>query len=128
MKGLIISVVEPEQSGRPGSYSVSEFDGDLSELQAAVGGLVDVVPTIDHVTMWGNDEAKFLGLPVNRLAMDVWLRWDVYRCMMLGRDWLAGNIVVTGGADGRGNTKDLSDDDRRWVLAVARDAGAAVDM
>lgn len=127
MKGLRISVVTPEGDGRPGAYSVSEFSGGLEELQRAVGGHVEPIPTNNIVTMWVHDEGKFVGLPINRLAMDVWIRWDDYRCMTVGRDWLAGDVVVTGGVDDRtGKTLDLTEVARRWVLAVATDAGAAI--
>lgn len=107
-------------------YTVSEFDGELNALQAAVGGWIEPVPTDESVTMWVNEEGKLMGLPINRLAMDVWLRWDVHRCQLLAGEWLAGSCVVTGGVDRHGNTLDITDDARRWVLAVARDAGVAV--
>lgn len=124
MKGLTIKVVTPETLGVSGVYAVTEFDGGLRELQAAVGGLVEAIPTDESVTIWCNDEGKLDGLPPNRLAMDVWIRWDVHGCMAVGFDWIAGDVVVTGGVDGRGETLDLGDDARRWVARVARDAGA----
>lgn len=128
MRGLLISIETPESPGLPGVYVVSHFDGELVELQAAVGGLVDVAPSSDHVSLWINDEGKHLALPINRLAMDVWLRWDDHGCMLLGRDWLAGNVVVTGGVDRRGNTRDIPMEAARWVLSVARDAGARIEV
>jgi len=118
--GLTIAVEDD------GTYTVSEFTGALAELQAAVGGNVEPAPSDELVTIWVNEDGKFTGLPINRLAMDVWLRWDAFGCMLLGNDWLAGNVVVTGGVDGRGETLDLPDEARRWVLRVARDAGANV--
>lgn len=117
MKGLTITVAD-DGSG----YSLSEFDGDLRELQAAVGGYVEAIPTADAVTMWVNEEGKINVLPVNRLAMDVWIRFDAYGCMRAG-DWIAGSCVVTGGTGKRGETLDLPAQWRRWVLYVARDAG-----
>lgn len=125
MKGLTITV---GVDGPGFTYTVTEFDGGLKELQAAVGGLVEVVPTHEGVTMWCNEEGKYTGLPVNRLAMDVWIRWDVHRCMLVGKDWLAGSVVVTGGSDRYGNTTDLGAAERRWVLRVAADAGAQVEV
>jgi hypothetical protein len=118
-KGLTITI-----SGD--GYVVSEFDGDLAELQAAVGGYIEAAPSSDHVTIWVNEDGKGLELPPNRLAMDIWLRYDVYRCILVGRDWLAGNVVITGGAGPDGETLDLRDDVRRWALRVARDAGATI--
>ena len=120
MKGLALIV------DVAGPYRVEEFDGDGDALREIVGGWLEPAPSHESVTVWVNENGKELGLPINRLAMDVWLRWDVYRCMTLGRDWLAGNVVVTGGVDRNGETLDLSDDARRWVLRVARDAGAVI--
>jgi hypothetical protein len=107
-------------------YHVAEFDGDLRELQAAVGGYIEPIPTADDVTMWVNEEGKLQRLPVNRLAMDVWIRWDVYGCMTAGADWIAGNCVITGGTTPSGNTRSLSEAARRWVLRVVHDAGLEV--
>lgn len=121
MKGLAI-IVDPA-----GPYRVEEFDGDGDALRAVLGGWLEAAPSDESVTVWVNEDGKNLGLPINRLAMDVWLRWDVHRCMLVGRDWLAGNVVVTGGVDNRtGETKDIGADARRWVLRVAADAGAVV--
>lgn len=126
MKGLRISVVTAEADGRPGEYSVTEFEGGADDLRSALGGFIEPIPTNNIVTMWVNEEGKFHGLPINRLAMDIWIRWDDYRCMSIGRDWLAGDVIVTGGVDRAGRTGDLTEVGRSWVLAVARDAGAVI--
>ena len=76
--------------------------------------------------MWINQEGKLDGLPVNRLAMAVWLHWDSHHCMSAGRESLAENVVVTGGSGRRGGTLGLPVDARAWVLRLARDAGAEV--
>jgi hypothetical protein len=117
MRGLSIIVTED-------GYEVHDFDGELAELQAVVDGSVEPIPTDERVTIWVNDEGKYLTPRVNRLAMDVWLPWDVFHCMLVGRDWIAGNAVVTGGVDADGNTMDIPADAHRWVERVARDAGA----
>lgn len=111
-----------------GSYRVESFAGTADDLRGVLGGWLEAAPADEHVTIWVNEEGKLLGLPVNRLAMDVWIRWDVHHCMLVGRDWLAGNVVVTGGAGRRGETLPLPDDARRWVLLVARDAGAEIAL
>lgn len=121
MRGLLISVLE-------GGYAVTDFQGSTAELQAAVGGWIEPAPSDPSVTLWVNEEGKRAGLPVNRLAMDAWIRWDIYGCMTAGADWLAGNAVVTGGADRHGRTLDITPEAHRWVLRVARDAGARVDV
>ena len=105
MNGLTLRVVDVPLAAH--TYHVVPFQGGLPELQAAVGGLVEPIPTDEAVTMWVHDEGKFVPLPVNRLAMDVWLRWDVHGCMLLGGDWIAGNCVVTGGVDAYGNSLDI---------------------
>jgi hypothetical protein len=115
MKGLTITVDDE------GHYKLSEFDGGLAALQAEVGGWIEPIPTTENVTIYVNEEGKLLGLPVNRLAMDVWIRYDCYRCVPAG-DWIAGSAVVVGGVDDEGETLDLSDRDRRWVRRVAREA------
>lgn len=119
MKGLTISVSEE-------GYRVTEFDGGLRELQAAVGGYIEAIPTEPSVTMWVNEEGKLQALPINRLAMDVWIRFDVYRCMVAG-DWIAGSCVITGGTTPAGNTRDLPERWRGWVLRVAHDAGVVAE-
>ena len=67
MRGLAINVTE-------GGYAITEFVWRSGRLQAAVGGSVEPVPTAEIVTMWCHDEGKFMDLPINRLAMDVWIR------------------------------------------------------
>jgi len=119
MRGLSIIATDD-------GYELREFDGGLAELQAVVGGNIEPIPSAEFVTIFINDEGKYLDLPINRLAMDVWLRWDVHHCMLVGRDWIAGNAVITGGVDPHGNTKDLPPFARRWVERVARDAGVEV--
>jgi hypothetical protein len=118
-KGLLIT---PTDDG----YVVKEFDGGLPEMQAAVGGYVEVIPTDESVTIWVAEDGKFTGLPANRLAMDCWIRWDIHYCMLRGGDWIAGPALFTGGVGAQGESLDLPPGHRHWVLRVARDAGAAI--
>jgi hypothetical protein len=126
VKGLSITVGYADEDDVLLTFAVAEFDGGLRELQAVVGGNIEAAPADESVTLWINEDGKGLDLPANRLAMDVWLRWDIYRCMLVGGDWLAGNCVVTGGVGPDGETLDLPEEARRWVLTVARDAGVEV--
>lgn len=71
----------------------------LAELQSLVGGYVEVVPTSDEVVMWCNEGGKLLGLRHNAVADVAWSFYDVHGCI-IGGDWLAGNIVITGPGDG----------------------------
>jgi hypothetical protein len=109
MKGLQISVVGD-------TYTVSEFDGALDALQAAVGGYIEAFPTRQGVTVFINEEGKLQELPVNRLAMDIVSTWDEYR--VLEQDYIAGNAVILGGTDRHGNTLNLSQRERTYVLNV----------
>lgn len=125
MKGLAI-IVEASEDGPPYGYRVENFDGDGDAVRAVLGGWMEPAPSHESVTLWVNEDGKGLRLAVNRLAMDVWIRWDVHRCMLVDGDFLAGNVVVTGGAGPHGETLDLPPAARAWILRVARDAGAAV--
>lgn len=104
-----------------GTYSLAPFDGDGDALREVVGGWIEPIPTDSRVTMWCNEDGKGMGLPVNRLAMDVWIYYDDYGCLADG-DFLVGNVVITGGVDSHGDTLDLSEADRAWVLEVAAEA------
>ena len=121
MKGLAM-LVHVNDEGETTHYTLEEFDGDADALREVIGGWLEAAPTADSVTLWIDEEGKIKRKPVNRFAMDVWIKYDVYRCMLVGHDWLAGNAVITGGVDAEGNTMDLADTDRAWVQRVAREA------
>lgn len=75
----------------------------LEDLQAAVGGLVQVVDTTIEghpVDIWLNEEGKLLGLRYNLVATYL---WRPYR----GLDHIVGDVVLTGGPDREGNRTDL---------------------
>lgn len=114
-KGLTLCVNDD------GIYSSEEFDGELRDYQRVVGGNIEAIPTSENVTIFVNEDGKDFGLPINRLAMDVWIRYDVYFCMLHG-EWIAGNAVIVGGVDSEGNQTDLSDEDRRWIEHIIREA------
>lgn len=72
---------------------------ELSQLQTAVGGYVQAVYPNRNTTLWCNEDGKFLALPVNRGATVLW-----HELQPAATDTLHGVVVVTGGADGEGDT------------------------
>jgi len=117
MKGIKLTVTDD------GDYIAMPFDGTFADIQDHVGGLVECVPSEPEVTFWVNEEGNpdFLDLPLNRLAMDCLIRWDRYGVLFAG-DGLYGNVVITGGRDDEGNTLNLSDEARAWVMRIVADA------
>lgn len=90
-----ILVVEPEKT----PY-VKEIAGDLSSLQAEVGGSIEAIyPFNDPVALICNEEGKIIGMPLNRAMRDedgnVW-------------DIISGTFLITGLSDG--NFTSLSDE------------------
>jgi len=85
--------------------SVIDFDESNSYeiIKEAVGGWIDCVRLPDyHCDMWINDEGKLEGLPANPIGSVLY--------STLGGDWIAGDIIITGGIDDEGNTIGLSDE------------------
>ena len=61
-----VLVIQPEQEPE-----VREINGDLSSLQAVVGGLIEAVYPFDEpVALICNEEGKISGLPWNRCLRD----------------------------------------------------------
>lgn len=79
-------------------------DTSLTALQEAVGGWVQAVGLKPDLTMWLNEEGKFMQLPHNLKGQAV---WDAF--FEEGSDYIVGNIVLTGGADEDGETLGLDD-------------------
>jgi hypothetical protein len=90
----------------------------LEELQAAVGGYVEVRELKNGVTMWLNEEGKIdwtgLGGSATRDELEnvkaTYL--FVHRGVVPVRagDFIAGNVAFTGGPDRRGDTTGLSEE------------------
>lgn len=91
-------------------------DGSLlTHLQAAVGGLIDVVALTDDLDMWLHDEGLYLYEP-NPVAMVL--------AAALGRDTpFYGPVVFTGGPDQHGGTRGL---DSRVSAQLVTDAQLVV--
>ncbi len=92
----------------------------LQEMQALVGGLIEPVELSDGSTMWVNEEGLIFDLPPNSIASDV--------CGLGGRADLMitlgirGNVFIEGPPDDEGDSTDVTDQARRWVQRVAREA------
>ena len=82
-KSLTVLLVEPNRYPK-----VVEIGSDLSNLQKAVGGYIEVVyPFEEKVGLIVNEEGKMNGLPLNRALRDE--NGEVY-------DVVAGSVLVTG--------------------------------
>ena len=63
---MFILVVEPQKEPQ-----LKEITDDLQEMQAIVGGLIQIMyPFPEEVALVCNDEGKLLGLPLNRGLRD----------------------------------------------------------
>lgn len=92
--------------------------------QAIVGGYIEPVNLSDGSTMWVNEEYLYSFSPddVNWIASDVCGLGGRPEFML--RQPILGPVYITGPADGEGNTTDVTDQARRWVQRVGREAGA----
>jgi hypothetical protein len=81
-----------------------EFVG-YSTLSEAVGGLIEAVSLPSGLTLWVNEEGKLNGLPVNKIATDLFTREFGAQY-----DIIVGNAILTGGADDEGETLGLTDE------------------
>jgi hypothetical protein len=78
---------------------------ELSALQGAVGGWVQVIEINNNLAMWLNEEGKLESLPHNRVAQ--WY-WDM--AFGADTDYIVGNVVFTGGLDREGETLGLTEE------------------
>lgn len=67
-----------------GTIEQMKWNPSLEELQAAVGGYIEFVPTGNAGYMYCNEEGKLLGLPVNKAATS----------MIAFDDIVVGDVVV----------------------------------
>lgn len=97
----------------------------LRTMQTLVGGYIQGVygwtghPELDEfdVTFFVNEECKIQNLPVNPKATALWWTLDN---VMVGKDYLSGVVVVTGGADRKGDTLSVPDRVVEMVMRVER--------
>lgn len=126
IKTLIIAPEGDTELGKPFVHHIAK-DMELEELQGWVGGYIEAVygystreARASHadVTFYVNEEGKIKNLPANEIATALW--WTL-NPDAAGVDHLCGVVVVTGGADGNGDTLSVPD---RVVAVVERGSGA----
>jgi hypothetical protein len=86
---------------------VTELDlttNSLGQLQEAVGGLVQALDLTEVVTMWCNEEGKMLNQPHNPYA-----QYFFDKVYGAHKDYIVGDIVLTGGTDSNGETQGLTE-------------------
>lgn len=80
----------------------------LQDYQSAVGGYIEAIPVgVEDLSFFGNEEAKLIGLPINRRAT---LFWWLHTPAARRQDVLAGDVVLVGSTDEGGETLDVPDD------------------
>lgn len=98
-----------------GTQEIKEFTvGDSYELiREGVGGWIECValPELD-ADMWVNEEGKLVGLPFNAFGTALWASHYGLTDIILG------DIVITGGANGEGDTIGLTEEALAKVLAL----------
>jgi hypothetical protein len=89
-----------------GKVKVLEFTNDTcyKTLSGAVGGLIECVALAKDIDMWVNEEGKVFGLDLNPHATRLFQNTFGFI------DPIAGDVIITGGADDEGETLGLSDE------------------
>lgn len=93
----------------------------LEDYQAIVNGYIEAVGLKSGDTMYVNEEYwyRFGPTDLNSIAMDVAGLGGRPDLMLNG---ILGPVVVLGPLDDEGNDTDISDQARRWIKRVAREA------
>lgn len=85
-----------------GTTEIINLDTGYKAIQGVVGGCFDVVSSeTGKTSFWVHDEGKLIGLEPNVVATKI--LWDLNPAFD-GRDYLAGTVLITGGADDEGET------------------------
>lgn len=89
-----------------GEMEVVEFTTETSykTISNAVGGWIEAVALASDITMWCNEEGKLIPLDVNHHASRLFVH-------AFGQiDLIAGDVILTGGADDEGNDLGLTEE------------------
>ena len=79
-----------------------EFRG-LTDYQRVVGGYIEAIDLAHPpMSLFANDEAKLIGLPINRRATALW--W-LHEPAAYGLDVVSGDVVLVGQPDRHGDTQ-----------------------
>jgi hypothetical protein len=79
---------------------------DSTQLSARLQGYYETIPLPDAVG-WVNEEGKLRGMPRNDRAT------HIASLALFAYDWIAGDMIVTGGADPNGDVTDLAE---AWLM------------
>jgi hypothetical protein len=92
-----------------------ENGGSYQAIRDGVGGCFDCVhiPSLG-VDMWLHDEGKILEMPMNAFGTALWV--SQYGMS----DFIAGNIVITGGVDKMGETLGLTIEQAMKVIELSQ--------
>ena len=89
-----------------GLTQVVNLGSGYKAIQAVVGGTFDAITSDSgNTTFWIHDEGKLIGLEPNVIATKI--LWELNPAFY-GRDYLAGTVLITGGADDEGETLGVS--------------------
>jgi hypothetical protein len=102
-----------------GEWTEHEGIPAYEQLSAGVGGLIEAVSMMhdgEEATLWVNEEGKLTGLPRNGMAGYV----AHEKKAIFVNDWIAGNVVFTGGADREGETMELGPKWTEYLRTVAK--------
>lgn len=103
-------------------YGVNSFQCEeealLAKLQEIVGGMIEVIPSADSVSMFVNEDGKNISLPRNDLAELFWQKFDRYDCMANG-EWIAGNMAILGPKTPAGCTQSAPANTIDLIAAIA---------
>jgi len=87
------------------------FSGSLSEMQAAVGGYIEVALTsLPGVTAYINEEGKLQGLPLNPAATAL-LKYP-------NDDFVVGDMLILGAPDENGDDTDVPEGTLDAILEI----------
>jgi hypothetical protein len=99
-----------------GNITPVHVDG-YKDIQKVVGGTFDVVVSdTGETSLWFNDEGKLNGMDPNFKATKIW--WQLNPAFD-GQDYLAGPVLITGGADMNGNTLGVGPEAEDVVRSMA---------
>jgi hypothetical protein len=91
-----------------GQTDLIHLEDGYKAIQEIVGGTFDVVTSeTGKTSFWIHDEGKLIGLTPNFKATKV--LWKLNSAFE-GRDYLAGTVLITGGANDEGETLGIGDE------------------
>jgi hypothetical protein len=99
-----------------GTFERHEGVPTLTDLQAAVGGLIERVEIGHGIDLWVNEEGKFEDSGENRVAT-LFAKPGTH---IFTGDYIAGDVAFTGGCDDEGETLGLNDEQFAYIAQAER--------